>query len=48
MLALPFGNDQRSNAVKAQVEGYALVLEWNQINVQSLEKAMKRLTNEDR
>ena len=48
MLALPFGNDQRSNAVKAEAEGYGLILSWDNINVQSLEKAIKRLTNEPR
>lgn len=48
ILGLPFGNDQRANIVKAEVEGYGLVLAWDKIDTQSLEKALKRLTNDPR
>jgi glucuronosyltransferase len=48
MLGLPFGNDQRANIVKAEVEGYGLALGWDTINTHALEKALKRLTDDPR
>ena len=48
MLGLPFGNDQRANIVKAEVEGYGLALGWDKIDALSLEKALNRLINDPR
>jgi len=43
MLLLPFGNDQKANAAKAQKEGFGLKLEWGDLDEHKLSDALKRL-----
>lgn len=48
VLGLPFGNDQRTNIVKAQKEGYLIKLDWDAITEETLYETIQKLINEPR
>jgi len=48
VLGLPFGNDQRTNVVKAQKEGYLIKLDWDTITEDILYETIQQLINEPR
>jgi len=43
LLCLPLGADQIFNCVKAKKEGYAVLLDWNNLNDETLEEALEQL-----
>ena len=45
ILALPFGNDQKANAAKAERDGWGLKLDWDKVNDQSLKESILYLIN---
>ena len=47
-LGLPFGSDQKGNMARAVSEGYALKLDWNDLNEQNLFDSITSLINEPR
>ena len=47
-LGLPFGTDQHSNLARASKEGYALKLDWDQLNEENLFDAITSLISEPR
>lgn len=48
ILGLPFGNDQRGNLVKPRRDGYALQLEWRQLDEKTLFDAVTHLLTDAR
>lgn len=48
ILALPFGNDQKANAAKAERDGWGLKLDWDKVNDQNLKEAITHLINDPR
>lgn len=43
LLCLPLGSDQILNCFKAEKEGYAVFLDWNNVNDDTLEGAFEQL-----
>ena len=48
VLGLPFANDQKTNIVKAEKEGYLLKLDWDKITEEILCDTIQKLINEPR
>ena len=48
MLGLPFGHDQHANLAKAKIEGYALVIQWDQLNEEALYQSITSIINQPR
>jgi len=46
LLCLPLGADQDFNCFKAEKEGYAVFLDWNHVNDDSLKEAFERLNKD--
>ena len=46
LLCLPLGADRDFNCFKAEKEGYAVLLDWNHINDDSLKEAFERLNKD--
>lgn len=48
MIMLPFGNDQKGNAVKARREGFGLKLDWQDIDEEKIFQTIVRLIYDSR
>ena len=48
VLGFPFGLDQHLNLIRATNDGYALKLEWREINENSLMAAIQQLLHDPR
>lgn len=48
LLGLPFGNDQRANVAKAVKDGWALKLDWDKLNDQTLGDAINHLLRDSK
>ena len=48
MLGLPFSNDQQTNVIKAEREGWAILLNWHQVTEKSLHESITTLINQPR
>ena len=48
LLCLPFGNDQKGQASKAEREGFGIKMDWNDFKEEQLNEALNKLINDHR
>ena len=41
MVGIPFSNDQKPNLLRAEKQGYALLLDWDNLNEEDITDAIK-------
>lgn len=45
MIGIPFGTDQKLNMNRAVKDGYAIKVDWSQLNQDTLAEALQNLLN---